>query len=141
MIRGRFLPSGLFRNALAPHCCDFQWLISGRQDSQLWPRLRNDGFQNFHLQFIGRYNYSWTTFGSTAPYFSVYNCIWERYSRTFSFTIACGIIAVGLRFGLTASCILAYNGMWQRNSSQWSVPCFRGNLARELLWKTDSRGR
>ena len=64
------------------------------------PRLGNDGFQNFHLQFIGRYNCSWTTFWTTAPCIFVYNCMWQHYSWTFSFTIACGNITVGLRFGL-----------------------------------------
>ena len=64
------------------------------------PRLGNDGFQNFHLQFIGRYNYSWTTFWTTAPCIFVYNCTWQHYSWTFSFTIACGNITVGLRLGL-----------------------------------------
>ena len=47
-----FLRSGLFRNALGPHCCDFQWLISGRLRFTAVAHLRNDGFQNFHIQFI-----------------------------------------------------------------------------------------
>ena len=35
MIGGHFFPSALLRKALAPHCCDFGWLIPGGQDSQL----------------------------------------------------------------------------------------------------------
>ena len=43
--------SARFRNVLAPHCCDFGWLISWPSRFTAMPRLGNDGFQNFHLQF------------------------------------------------------------------------------------------
>ena len=45
------------------------------------PRLENEGFQNFHSQFIGRYNYSGLRFGLRLP--------------AFSFTITCGNLTVG----------------------------------------------
>ena len=45
------------------------------------PRLGNEGFQNFHSQFIGRYNYSGLRFGLRLP--------------AFSFTITCGNLTVG----------------------------------------------
>ena len=45
------------------------------------PRLENEGFQNFHSQFIGRYNYSGLRFGLRFP--------------AFSFTITCGNLTVG----------------------------------------------
>ena len=98
--RRAYFPSALLRNALAPHCCDFGWLISGRPRFTAVPRLGDDGFQNFRLQFMGRCNYSWTTFWTTASCFFVYNCRWQHYSWTFSFTIACSNITIGLRFGL-----------------------------------------
>ena len=45
------------------------------------PRLENEGFQNFHSQFIGRYNYSGLRFGLRLP--------------AFSFAITCGNLTVG----------------------------------------------
>ena len=46
-----YFSSALLRNALAPHCCDFGWLISWPSRFTAVPRLGNDDFQNFHLQF------------------------------------------------------------------------------------------
>ena len=103
------------------------------------PRLENEGFQNFHSQFIGRYNYSWTTFWTTASCVFVYNYMWQPYSWTFSFTIACGNITVGLRFErrlpafpFTNACghAVLLSGMSR----------FSRKPSRELLWKADSGG-
>ena len=103
------------------------------------PRLGNEGFQNFHLQFIGRYNYSWATFWTTASCVLVYNWMWQSYSWTFSFTIACGNITVGLcferrlpAFPFTIAC--------GRAVLLSGVSRFSRKPSRELLWKTDSRG-
>ena len=103
------------------------------------PRLENEGFQNFHSQFIGRYNYSWTMFWTTASCVFVYNYMWQPYSWTFSFTIACGNITVGLRFErrlpafpFTNACghAVLLSGMSR----------FSRKPSRELLWKADSGG-
>ena len=122
-----FLPSGLFRNTLAPHCCDFQWLIlavkihscgtlTKRRLSEFsftihWPlQLQLDyvlvyGSLLFRLQLH---------MGTLQLDIFVYNCMWHHCSWT--------------TFWATAPCILAYNGMWQRSSSQWSVHVFEETL-------------
>ena len=88
------------------------------------PRLGDDDFQNFHLQFMGRYNYSWTTFWTTASCIFVYNCMWQHYNWTFSFTIACGNITVGLRFGLRLLAFPFTIACGNAGSSQWNVQVF-----------------
>ena len=129
MIGGHFFPFG---SASKGACPALLWLWV----ADLWqsrftavPRLGNEGFQNFHLQFIGRYNYSWTTFWTTA-------------SLRFRFTIACGNITVGhfrlrlhvatctvgLRFERRLPAFPVYNCMWPRGFFSVDCPGFRGNL-------------
>ena len=80
-------------------------------------------FPSALLRFIGRYDYSWTTF-------------WTIFLRLCFDSLAV-MITVGLLFGLwfpafsfTISC-----GKWLFSGE---CPGFRGGLSRELLWKVDS---
>ena len=111
------------------------------------PRLENEGFQNFHSQFLGRYNYSGLRFGLRLP--------------AFSFTITCGNLTVGhFRLQLHVAILqwdYVLNDGFQLFRLQMHVAapftnaCGRAVLpsgmsrfsrkpSRELLWKTDSRG-
>ena len=138
--RRAFFPSALLRNALAPHCCDFGWLISGRQDSQLCHAWETTAFRIFIYNSLAVTITVGLRFGLRLP--------------AFSFTIACGNITVGhFRLQLHVATlqldyVLDYGFLHFRLQLRvatrlFSVECpgFRGNLSRELLWKTGSGGR
>ena len=65
--------------------------------------------------------------------------MWQPYSWTFSFTIACGIIAVGLRFERRLPAF-PFTNACGRAVLPSGMSRFSRKPSRELLWKTDSRG-
>ena len=65
--------------------------------------------------------------------------MWQPYSWTFSFTIACGSITVGLRFERRLPAFPLTNACG-RAVLPSGMSRFSRKPSGELLWKTDSRG-
>ena len=65
--------------------------------------------------------------------------MWQPYSWTFSFTIACGNITVGLRFERRLPAF-PFTNACGRAVLPSGMSRFSRKPSRELLWKTDSRG-
>ena len=95
MIGGQFFPSALLRKALAPHCCDFGWLIPGGQDSQLCHAWKTRAFRIFihnslavtitvdYVLDYGFLRFRLQLHVATLQLdIFVYNCMWQYYSGT-----------------------------------------------------------
>ena len=80
-------------------------------------------------------DYVWTT----ASCVFVYNYMWQPYSWTFSFTIACGNITVGLCFERRLA-VFPFTNACGRAVLPSGRSRFSRKPPRELLGKTDSRG-
>ena len=101
--------------------------------------LRKRRLSDFFSKIRWPVQLQWTPFGTTASCLFVYNYMWQPYSWTFSFTIACGSITLGLRFERWLPAF-PFTNACDHAVLLSGMSGFSGKPSGELLWKADSGG-